>query len=330
MNPRIALVGCGAIAPSHIDAILTNRMQVCALCDIDRTHAEELIAKFALANVEIYTDYTEMLQAARPDVVHICTPHDLHAPMSIAALRRGIHVLCEKPLCITQKQLTELREAASRSSARLGVCHQNRYEPNMIRLKELCSSKVTAGMGDVVWERDASYYNSAAWRGTWKQEGGGAMINQALHTLDLMQWVCGMPDRVTAHIATDVLKNIIETEDTAIARFSCPDGAVFHFFATVGSHSNFKPLLRIHLESGDSIMAEKESIIYNGVLSSVPPQKECIGKAEWGMGHRALIADFYGCIQTGTHFAIDLEEAAKVVRMILAMYHSNGEEITVE
>lgn len=326
---RIALIGCGAICGNHIRAILNAGASIVALCDILPKKAQTAAQTFGLDGVAFYTDYIEMLDREHPDAVHICTPHVLHAEMSIAALKRNVHVLCEKPLAITEEQLQAVISAAKTSVAQIGVCHQNRYEPNMKRLYELAQSGVRGGFGNVVWKRDTAYYNSAEWRGTWTEEGGGVMINQALHTLDIMQWVCGMPYQVTAHVATDYLSEVMETEDTAMARFVCPNGVVFHFFATVAAETDLPVLLRLRLANGDTVEAGNELLVCNGKPAPVPERGNAVGKREWGTGHCELIADFYRHVERGEHFPIDAEEGAKVVRLILAMYRSNGAETAI-
>ena len=326
---RVAIVGCGAICGNHIKAIQEAGQQLCALCDVDLNAAKEKAEKYGLTDARIYSDYQVMLSAERLDVVHICTPHYLHAPMSLEALRRNIHVLCEKPLCISLEQLHELQEAVDQSSAQLGVCHQNRYVPNMIRLRELSEGQVEAGFGSVVWHRDEQYYNSAEWRGTWAQEGGGVMINQALHTLDLMQWICGFPKSVIAHAHNDLLKGVIEVEDTATACFECDNGVRFNFFATNTATSDLPVQIQIKLNNGDKFQAQKDLLHLNHQQMGMADQAKTEGKSVWGDGHKALIADFYQCIHTKKHFEIDVEEAGKVIRMILAVYRSNGNRIEI-
>ena len=326
---RVAVVGCGAICGNHIKGILDAGQTLCALCDILPEKAQKAIEKYRLEDVRIYTDYREMLDREHPDSVHICTPHYLHAEMCVEALEKNIHVLCEKPLCISHEQLKDLRHAVNNSRAQLGVCHQNRYEPNMKKLYTLAQNGVRCGFGNVVWKRDATYYNSAAWRGTWDMEGGGVMINQALHTLDIMQWVCGMPKYVTAHVATDHLSDVMETEDTAMARFTCEDGTVFHFYATITAETDFPVLMRVRLASGEVVEAENDLLTCNNALAESPGRGESVGKREWGTGHRELILDFYGCLENQRPFPIDLNEGEKVIRLILAMYRSKGERVAI-
>ena len=320
---RVAVIGCGAISGNHFAAIREAGQELVALCDILPSRTRGAIQKYALGELPCFTDYIEMLDTVKPDAVHICTPHYLHAPMCIAAMERDIHVLCEKPLCISLEQLKELREAARRSRSQVGVCLQNRYEPNMRRLYEMSREGVSAACGYVTWKRDAAYYGSGTWRGTWDQEGGGVMINQALHTLDLMQWICGMPTRVSARTFTDHLAGVIEVEDTATARFE-GEGNVFTFFATVAAGGDFPVSIQARLATGELMQVENYQFTCNYEPLPSASQGAVLGKSVWGMGHKWLIADFYDHIEKGTHFPIDLEEASKVVRMILAMYASNG------
>ncbi|MBQ7347877.1 MAG: Gfo/Idh/MocA family oxidoreductase [Clostridia bacterium] len=326
---RVAVVGCGAICGNHITAISEAGQTLCALCDIEHEQAQRVAVKFGLGNIPIYTDYQTLLDTEHPDAVHICTPHDLHAPMTVMALEQNIHVLCEKPLCISLEQLHALHVAVNNSKAQLGVCHQNRYEPNMLRLREMAAGNVKAAFGSVVWHRDAAYYRSAAWRGTWEREGGGVMINQALHTLDLMQWICGCPSYVTAHVFNDSLQDVIEVEDTASACFECDNGIRFHFFATNAAIDNLPVQIRVQLRSGDLIEAQNQQLCFNHKEVSSYDHIPTVGKAVWGKGHRSLIRDFYSCLEEGMHFPIDLAEGEKVIRLILAMYMSNGKRVAV-
>ena len=326
---RVAVVGCGAISGNHIAAIQHAGQTLCALCDVGPAQAQKKIEKYELTDVPVYTDFLTMLREAHPDAIHICTPHYLHAPMAIAALEQNIHVLCEKPLCISLEQLKDLKKAVHSSHAQLGVCHQNRYEPNMLRLKELASDNVAAAFGSVVWKRGSDYYNSAAWRGTWDQEGGGVMINQALHTLDLMQWICGFPTHVIAHTQNDLLKNEIEVEDTASAIYLCEDGKRFQFYATNTAAADLPVQIQVKLNNGECVDAQNDRITRSQKDGTQCAEPDSFGKFVWGSGHIALTRDFYQCIQSGTHFPIDAFEAGKVIRMILATYASAGEKTEI-
>ena len=192
---KAAVIGYGVIGKHHVN-ILSEMGVLSAICDTDKKALE------GLEGIRLFDDYIEMLDCIHPDVVHICTPHYLHADMIIEALGRNINVLCEKPVCIREEDIPRILEAEKNSDAMLGVCHQNRYNPANLYVKEYIKDKtVLGGVGQVSWKRDAAYYASGEWRGKWETEGGGVLINQALHTLDLMQWFCGMPEYLSASIS---------------------------------------------------------------------------------------------------------------------------------
>ena len=330
---RIAVIGCGAISGNHINAIIGSGNQICALCDIVPEHAQEKIEKFELGNVPVYTDYVELLEKEKPDSIHICTPHYLHAEMVIAALGRGINVLCEKPLATTMEQLHAVLEAEEKSSATLGVCQQNRYEPRMLWLMDYIKEHgVKSGLGIVSWKRDAKYYATGAWRGKIIEEGGGVMINQALHTLDLLQHLCGMPTHVTAHTDNDYHKDCIEVEDTATAHFELPDGMMCHFYGTTAATADLPVQLQFVTMDKVRVIAGNDFVLLNGKPVEIEDTRDhanLVGKTVWGTGHAILIRDFYTCLAEGRPFRVSGKEAAKVVCLILSMYQSQGERIEI-
>lgn len=324
---RSAIIGLGVIGKVHAKVLSSQQKMVAALCDIDIGAAERVREQFA-PDAVIYSDYRLMLDEIKPDVVHICTPHYLHAEMVIAALDRGINVLCEKPLCIRREDIGRILDAESRSTAQLGVCQQNRYLESMLIVKEYIADKEIVGAhGTVVWTRGEDYYNSAEWRGTRDQEGGGVLINQALHTLDLVQWFCGEPDEVVSSNNNYTLKGVIEVEDTLAARFYGKNS--FTFFATNSAPCDFPIRIDIVLSNKEKLSVYPNMLMINGEVRLQSKQSKVLGKACYGNGHEALIDDFYDCVATGRHFTIDGAEAAKVVRMTLAAYESNGERVSV-
>ena len=326
---RSAIIGLGVIGNVHASVLSEQGEEIVALCDVREDAALRAREKYA-PNAKIYTDYQQMLDEAKPDVVHICTPHYLHAEMVIAALSRNVNTLCEKPLCIRYEDIDRILAAEAASTAILGVCHQNRYLASNLFAKDyLKDKKILGAHGSVVWHRDASYYASADWRGKWETEGGGSLINQALHTLDLLQWICGMPTHVLAHTANDHHKGQIEVEDLAAARFECADGTLFNFYATTSAGKSFPAHIRLRLSDKQTLHAENDLLTVNGALLQDKNRESGIGKSVWGNGHKALIADFYSCIEEDRPFPIDAEEGGKVIRLILSMYASNGERISI-
>lgn len=317
---KTAVIGLGVIGNVHVQTLRELSADIAAVCDID----EQKLAEYS--NIRGYTDYIKMLNEVKPDVVHICTPHYLHADMIIEALSRDINVLCEKPLCIREEDIERIKIAEQNSKAKLGVCHQNRYNDVNVYLKNyLVGKQILSAYGAMVWRRDKAYYDQAAWRGTKNQEGGGVLINQALHTLDLMQWLCGMPKSVTATVGNFSLKNVIEVEDTA--SIFCVGEQNFSFFATNSGGCDMPPQAALKLASGEEILAFPQVLYINGEKVCDEEIKKYAGKCCYGNGHKKLFADFYDCLKSGRKFEINGAEAAKVIKIILATYRSKGEII---
>ena len=214
---RVGLIGCGSIASQHLDAIDANPDAVLvAVADTDEDAAAAVVAD---RGVPGYPDLTRMLDAEQPDVVHICTPHHLHAPMAIECLRRGVHVLLEKPVARRSRTVKPWCGPPGASTATIGVCFQNRFNPTILAIRDLLEGgtlgDLVGGRAAVTWFRDESYYASRPWRGRWAESGGGVLINQAIHTLDLLQWFLGDVTAVRGVAARVALSDTIEVEDTA-------------------------------------------------------------------------------------------------------------------
>ena len=310
---KCAIVGMGVIGNVHFDVLKTVKdANLVALCDCN----ESVLDKFD--NVKKYTDYNELLEKEQLDVVHICTPHYLHADMIINALERDINVLCEKPLCIREQDIPRILEAEKRSKAKLGVCHQNRYNAVNVFVKDYLKDKEIIGAhAHMVWKRTADYYNSADWRGKWQTEGGGVLINQALHTLDLLIWLLGEPDNIESSIYNNSLKGVIEVEDTA--NIVAKGKANFTFFATNASSYNFPVLLNIATKD-EQILIYENRVVIGDKEFDFEKDKTVYGKCCYGTGHKGLFNEFYSLINTDKKFWINGKEASKVIKVILKIY----------
>lgn len=325
---NIGIAGLGAIAPLHIRAILNRGQKITAICDVDSEKRQKVNAEFGL-NAEEYGDYNALLASGKVDVVHVCTPHYLHAEIICAALGANVHVLCEKPLAINFEQLNAIEKAVKNSSATLGVCFQNRYNASVLYLKEFFKDKeIIAATANLVWNRGKDYYSSAKWRGKKQYEGGGVMINQAIHSLDLLQWFCGMPETVIAHCSNNSLQGVIDVEDTAYGLFSLKNGGNFIINATNSAASCF-PIVLMFQSKTDAVELSGDNLIVNGKFVTKSDGAPIFGKEEWGVGHDKLIKEFYNCLENGEKFPIDFYEASKTVKLILKMYQSNGEKVNI-
>ena len=325
---KVGIVGLGAISSAHISALLSSGQEIVALCDIQTEKCKLANEQYNLV-AKIYSDYDKMLDNENLDAVHVCTPHYLHAEMTCKALKRNINVLCEKPIAINLKQLSEVEEAVKNSSCQLGVCFQTRFNNSALYIKDYLKDKpIDCASSTLIWQRSAGYYAQSDWRGTWDQEGGGVMINQAIHGLDLLQWICGMPESVLANVSNVSLKDYIEVEDTAFCLFKMKNGGKIVVNATNAASFSFH--VHYTFRSGcTTIELSDNNISINGNLITKRGNYPVVGKEVWGTGHFDLVKNFYHCLQTGEKFSIGFEEAKKVLLMVLAVYRSNGEEVKI-
>ncbi len=320
---RVGLVGCGDISPMHLDAIVADPdATLVAVADVDLPAATAAAARYG---GRVYGDLDELLDRERLDVLHVCTPHHLHAPMAVAALRRGVHVLLEKPVATTVVDARAVAAAAVAGPAMVGVCLQNRYNATSRRIRALLDSgalgTVLGGRASVTWFRDAGYYIRRPWRGTWAQAGGGVLINQAIHTLDLLQWYMGEVTETHGHADRLVLDDI-EVEDTAILQLTHADGARSIFYASNGFTDNAPVMLELRTERAVLRLEGDLSIAWADGTTEVVPETVVGsgGRAYWGASHSLLIADFYRHVRAGERFWIDAEAATAALRLLTQAY----------
>ena len=326
---KSSLVGCGGISGAHIKSIASNNQsELLSVADIKIDRANKVATE---TGAKPYASLDAMLDAEKPDVLHICTPHYLHASMALNALERGIHVLIEKPCAVNLQELELLRAAQRRTGLKVGTCFQNRYNHSALQLQKLLQDeeevgKLLSARGFVTWQRGADYY-ADDWHGTLEKECGGVLMNQAIHTLDMLQHVAGGIMAVTGHIANDHLKGIIEVEDTASAVLEFANGVGGVFFATVAYADDSPVFMEFKCENtvlrieGDNLYRVEKSGEIAAIKSFEP--KDYPGKACWGTGHLALICDFYASILEDRPFEIDAFEGGKAVEAVLAIYESS-------
>ena len=323
---RAAIVGCGVIADVHARCLTQiENCSIVAFVDIKKERAEGFAERFG---GKVYTDYQEMLAQEKPDVMHICTPHYLHVPMAIAGLKNGVNVFMEKPPVISREQLKDLKAAVAQASGKLGFCFQNRYNLCVGKAKELINSgaagKVLGARGLVTWRRDASYYTESGWRGSLETEGGGVLINQSIHTMDLLHYMLGKPVAAEASMSNHHLKGVIEVEDTMEAYIQF-EQATASFYATTAYCSDVPPLIeiacenmRIRMEDPGLTIYHKDGRVEIPDLCKLPT----LGKSYYGSGHMSCIGDYYDCLESGRHYPQELVDMEDSIRLMLAVYES--------
>ena len=219
---KAAVIGLGDISPIHLAAIAGNPdIELCAVCDIDPEAGQR-----APEGVPFYTDYEEMLREAKPDCVHVCLPHYLHYPVSKYFAEHGVNVFCEKPVALNTAQAKEFAALeTAHPEVHIGICLQNRLNESVEMLKSIIESgeygRVLGTKGIVPWARPKQYYDCKPWRGKWETAGGGCMINQSVHTLDLLYFLGGSVKSLRASVS-QLLDYGIEVEDTQPLSFLAP------------------------------------------------------------------------------------------------------------
>ena len=304
--------------------------KIAAVCDIDPEKAKKHCERFGI-DAKIYTDYLQMLEEEKPDVAHILTPHYLHAEMIVQVLQRNIHCLCEKPLYIKPEEYGMIDRAVKNSKAMLGVCFQHRYIANNQYVKQRIEEEGFLGAAAFqAWHKDAAYYASGDWRGKYATEGGALLINQAIHCIDQLIWLGGMPKRITANLATHTLGNCIEAEDTAELFFDYGDGVVSQLYATNSAVANFTGVMNVKTGSDNYEFHAKQLLKNNEFVVVNMESVDINGKSYWGIGHYNLIKHYYECVETGEKFPVDHIEASKAVKIVLAAGLSQGQPISIE
>lgn len=326
---QAAVVGCGAIHTLHVEAIQSNpACQLQAIVETDPTKGLVLAERYGC---RYYADYREMLCDAQIDVVHVCTPHFAHKEIILAALAAGKHVFTEKPVALNPGEVKEIKARLRTGTVRLGVCYQNRLNPSSQKIKELLESNAYGKMLSIkavlTWSRSYDYYTQSPWRGSFATEGGSLLINQAIHTLDLMQWFSGGVKSLKGVVESSFLSTATQAEDTAIANMELANGARGIFYATNCNTTDSPLLLEIHCENGLLqlhhnnlwFISDNESLLL--ACDKIPDDAQ---KCYWGSGHQQAINNFYHSLQiTEYHNYVDINQAEISLRMVEAIYQSS-------
>ncbi|MCQ4088512.1 Gfo/Idh/MocA family protein [Saccharibacillus sp. JS10] len=327
-----AIIGCGAIFVQHANALI--HMEDVALklvIDIDLEKARQQAEKYTC---EAGNDYRSILQRADIQVVHICTPHHLHAPMIEEFLAAGKHVLTEKPIAHTPEANASVQKAAAQSEAQLGVVFQNRYNESSRLIRETIDSGRLGSLlglkGIVTWSRSPEYYTESDWRGKWETEGGGLLINQAIHTIDLLQWFAGgNPTKIKGSVTTDRLSDYIEVEDTAHANIEFSNGVRVLFYGTNSYMQNSPVELELVFEHGTLIQRQDRLFERSGGEETERGRQapNAIGeKSYWGMSHRLLIEDFYNHLREDRPFWLHAEEGSRALQIVHGIYAASSKQ----
>jgi UDP-N-acetyl-2-amino-2-deoxyglucuronate dehydrogenase len=337
----VAIIGIGSIAETHIKAFKSfpARCEVRVLCDLYPEKAEKLAAAHGL-DVVVCTDYRDVLGREDIDLVSICVPPSAHAETTLAAVEAGKHVIVEKPMAASLAECDLMIAAAERARKLLSVVAQNRYFTPTMKVKRVIESgiagRVLHSVANSLWWRGQSYYD-LWWRGTWAKEGGGCTLNHAVHHIDLLRWMLGTPEEVSAVFANVNHENS-EVEDLSVAVLKFPGGGLGVITASLVAHGEEQELIfqterarisvpwklkaSLPLENGfpqdDPAMEGEIQSLYDS-FPAIPYE-----------GHAGQFDNLLGAIEGKEQLLVDGREGRATLELIMAIYKAAATRTVVK
>jgi predicted dehydrogenase len=329
---HIGIVGGGNISETHaLAAREIKGVEIAAIYGLNQEKSQQLSQRYGGS---VYADFEAFLQHRPMDLVVIGSPSGLHAEQSIASARRGLHVLVEKPIDINVERADELIAECEKAGVKLGVFFQDRVASDLCRLKELIEAghlgRPILVSARVKWHRSPEYYSQSRWRGTYALDGGGALINQGVHTVDLLLWLMGDVTRVQAKAITGLHR--IEVEDTLVATLEFKNGAVGTLEAATSVYPGYPRRIELTGSEG-TIIVEDDRIVAADLRHPLEDPLVTVGQESHTRatspvvsdvsGHRRLLEDFIGAIKTNSNFRCDGYEGRRSIALVEAIYESS-------
>lgn len=331
---RYGIIGCGVIGPAHARALeKVENAKLVAICDIDIEKAKKFAEQFHVDESRIYTDYHEFLACDDIDAVSICVPSGLHGQIAIDTLKAGKHVLCEKPMEITPEKLDEVVEAYKASDKKFACVFQRRTQRIPVMVKAALDSgkfgRPLMASAYLKYFRSEEYYKSAGWRATWEMDGGGSLMNQGVHGVDLISWFMGGIDKIYGVARTQY--HDIAVEDAAVCTVKYKNGAIGVIESSTCVYPAQETRFEIHCENGSIIFddmgliqwelksGEKLEDVPSEVAVSLKDDPQAIGH----LSHYEIVNDFVDSIINDHDPIATPIEGRKAVDTILAIYKSS-------
>lgn len=347
----VAIVGCGVIGGVHADAVLADAsLSLVALVDVNADRAAALAAIVESRNGErptVVPTVEALVAASVPDIVVVATPSGMHVEQAIVALEAGAHVLIEKPLDVDLVRARRLGDVVAGATQRGQVCSvisQHRFDPASRIVRDAIAAgqfgRVTSSVATVPWWRSQAYYDSGDWRGTWALDGGGALMNQGVHTVDLLLWFLGRPVTVSAEVGL-LAHEGVEVEDTAVAVVSFADGALAVLHATTAGYPGLTARIQVHGSRGSAVI-EGDTLHYLHVAGDADvsdmglqgagnqagqhpeaiPSDQPADATQFTLGHIRQYDDFVEAIRTGREPLLSVDDAILALATVRAVYLS--------
>lgn len=328
-----AIIGCGNIFTMHATSVAhLDDVKLLGVCDIKKDRADAAAEKF---NAKSYYCYKTMIDELKPDIVHVCVPHYLHPIISRYALEKGVHVLCEKPMCIKLEDGLYNIELAEKMNRLYGIIFQCRYNTASVFVKNALESgklgKIISARCVLTWCKPDSYYALSDWKGTWDKEGGGVVIDQAIHSLDLANWfIDDEPVSIQANLYNRN-HEIMEVDDCAEGFIKYKNGATLGFWAMNNYGCDDSIEIRLCCEKGKVVLSYDDAkIIYNNgeIVYSSQDMSDSLeyenGKDYWGFQHIKQIRQFYESVRGNEALEISAKEALKIQKLVCSIYENGN------
>jgi len=337
-NLGFGIIGMGNGAAIHAKCIQQiENCQLIAVCSRSEAKAKKAAQEYGVPH---YTNFVELINRDDIDAISICTPSGMHLEPALAAAQAGKHIIVEKPIEITLERADQIINACQTAKVKLAAIFQHRFEEAVQQLRRAVQQgqlgKLILGAAYVKWHRTQEYYDTGGWRGTLKGDGGGALINQSIHTIDLLQWIMGHVKTVIGKVAT--FTHRIEGEDLGLALLNFENGAMGVIEGSTSIYPGFPERLEIHGEKGTVILEGGEvktwEIQGKKEQSEEFALKEKTGGASDPMaisieGHLSQYRDFVNAIHEDREPLVNGIEGRKALEIVLAIYQSSREERTV-
>ncbi|MHB1484457.1 MAG: Gfo/Idh/MocA family protein [Saccharofermentanales bacterium] len=335
MNLKYALIGCGRISPNHIAAAIKNGLDIVALCDIVPDCIEDKILKFDIPpTIYKYSNYKEMLEKEKPNLVAIATESGKHAQIALDCIEAGCNIIIEKPIALSLEDADAIITSAKEKGVKVCACHQNRFNKSILKIKEALDRKrfgrLFYGTAHIRWNRSYEYYSRAKWRGTWEQDGG-ALMNQCIHNIDLLRWMMGNEVIEVVGMTDKLNHDYIEAEDLGIALIKFSNGSYGIVEGTTDIYPhNLEETLYIFGEKG-TVKAGGQSVNlieewrFADLLDNedeIKANYHEIPPNVYGYGHIPLYADVIDAIKTNREPYVSAQDGRNALELVLAIYKS--------
>lgn len=335
---KYVLIGCGRISPNHIAAAQNNNLEIAAICDIVPENMEDKALKFKLNNsVNRYTDYKEMIEKEKPELVAICTESGKHAEVALYCIEHGCNCIIEKPIALSLKDADAIISASIRNNVKVCACHQNRFNKSVQKIREAIDmnrfGRLFYGTAHIRWCRDHEYYERASWRGTWEQDGG-ALMNQCIHNIDLLRWMMGGEIDEVVGMTDKQNHDYIQAEDLGIALVKFKNGSYGIIEGTTNVYpKNLEETLYIFGEKG-TVKAGGQSVNiieewrFSDLLDNPDEIKQKFHENPpnvYGYGHTPLYTDVINAIKNDRQPYITAMDGKRALELVLAVYKSAAE-----